>query len=320
MKAVILTEFSGPNALKVQDIPEPQLKAGEVMIRVEAGGVNFADTMMATGGYPGTPPPPVVVGREFAGVVEETGERVMGYIQWGAFAERITASRAAMWPQPAGWSSAESAAFPVNFFTAWLAYWKAGLLGPFDAAKPKPRVLIHAAAGGVGTAAVQMGRLLGVETFGTSSSDEKLAKLAPLGLDHAINYKRDDYEQAVLKLTDGAGVDAVFEMLGGQHTTKSLNCLAEFGRCILYGTATGARPEIDTRILYSKSASVHGLWLSVLAGHGAIIKEAWDAMQPWMAAGTLRPMVGHEYAMEQVGDAFRLLLERKNFGKVVIAI
>ncbi len=320
MRAVILTRFSGPDGLEVHEIPAPQPKPDEILIRVEAGGVNFADTMMASGGYPGTPPPPVIVGREFAGVVEATGERVMGYLQYGAFAEKITARRALLWPQPSAWTSQESAAFPVNFFTAWLAYWKAGLLGPFDPKAPRPRVLIHAAAGGVGTAAVQIGHLLGIETFGTSSSDEKLARLAPLGLDHAINYKRDDYEQAVLNLTNGDGVDAVLEMLGGVHTTKSLKCLADFGRCILYGTATGAIPEIDTRILYSKSASVHGLWLSVLAGNAALIQQAWDAMLPWMTEGAMRPVIGNLFPMEQVGDAYRLMLERKNFGKVVITV
>lgn len=320
MKAVILTQFGGPDALTVHDVPEPQPKPDEIVVRVEAGGVNFADTMMATGGYPGTPPPPVIVGREFAGVVESTGERVMGYAQFGAFAERMATRRTLLWPQPKGWTSQESAAFPVNFFTAWLAYWKADLLGPFDRAQRKPRVLIHAAAGGVGTAAVQLGRMLGIETWGTSSSDEKLSRLAPLGLDHGINYKREDYEQAVLNQTNGEGVDAVFEMLGGMHTTKSLKCLADFGRCILYGTATGSRPEIDTRILYAKGASVHGLWLSVLASHAPLIRRAWDAMQPGMASGALRPVVGHVFPMEQAGEAYRLLLERKNFGKVVITL
>src|SRR6478672_11962038 len=118
MKAVVVTRSGGPEVLQVQDVPEPKPGPGEVLVRVEALGVNFADTMVTRGGYSGTPPPPFILGREFAGVREDTGERVMGYMQWGAAAEKIAISPNFLWPQPKGWSSAQSAAFPVNFFTA----------------------------------------------------------------------------------------------------------------------------------------------------------------------------------------------------------
>src|SRR5262249_55538804 len=140
---------------------------------------------------------------------------------------------------PKAWTAVEAAAFPVNFFTAYLAYWKAGLVEHSDAFSA--RVLIHAAAGGVGTAAVQIGKVLGIEMYGTSSSDENLKSVQSLGLQHAINYKQRDYEQAVMELTRGEGVDAVFEMLGGEHTAKSVRCLRDFGRVISYGAATGNR-------------------------------------------------------------------------------
>ena len=127
MKAVKVTRVGGPEVLEVRNVPEPQPKAGEVLVRVEAVGINFADTHATRGSYPGTPDPPYVSGREFAGVVEDSGERVMGYTQYGAAAEKIAVPRNMIWPQPAGWNSVQSAAFPVNFFTAYLAYWKAGL-------------------------------------------------------------------------------------------------------------------------------------------------------------------------------------------------
>jgi NADPH2:quinone reductase len=152
----------------------------------------------------------------------------MGYAQWAAFAERIAARPELLWPVPETWSAEEGAAFPVNYFTAYFAYWKAGLIGG-PASGAVPRVLIHAVAGGVGTAAVQIGRLLGVEMYGTSSSDEKLARVKALGLQHGINYKQSDYEDAIKDLTHGEGVDAVFEMLGGEHTNKSVRCLRDFG-------------------------------------------------------------------------------------------
>src|SRR5205823_2158853 len=224
MKAVVITRLGGPEVLEFRDVPEPVPGAGEELVRVEAAGINFADTLAASGGYPGTPKPPLVAGREFCGTRVSNGERVMGYKQWGAFAEIVAARSALLWPAPASWSAEEGAAFPVNFFTAYFAYWKAGILG--DSGKGA-RVLIHAVAGGVGTAAVQIGKLLGAEMYGTSSSDEKLDRAKHLGLQHAINYQQDDYEETVKKMTGGEGVDAVFEMLGGEHVAKSVRCLRD---------------------------------------------------------------------------------------------
>jgi NADPH2:quinone reductase len=317
MKAVVITRLGGPEVLEVRDVPDPVASPGEEPVRVEAAGVNFADTMAARGGYPGTPKPPLVAGREFCGTRVRNGERVMGYTQWGAFAEVVAAKSALLWPVPAGWSAEEGAAFPVNFFTAYFAYWKAGLLN--DSAKGA-RVLIHAVAGGVGTAAVEIGKLLGVEMYGTSSSEEKLARVKQLGLHHGINYKQQDYEQAVKDLTHGEGVDVVFEMLGGEHTAKSIRCLRDFGRVIVYGTVTGQRAQLDATALYAKGASVHGLWLTYISAKRDLMQQAWKQLSAWAAEGHLRPVIGKELPMEKAADAYRLLLERKNFGKVVLKI
>ena len=220
------------------------------MVEGEAGGINFADIMSAQGGYPGTPKPPLVAGREFCGTRISDGQRVMGYAQWGAFAEHVAARIAVAGPH--GWSAEEGAAFPVNYFTAYFAYWKAGLLES-AIGQTAPRVLIHAVAGGVGTAAVQIGKLLGIEMYGTSSSEEKLTRVKALGLQHGINYKQRDYEEAIKELTHGEGVDAVFEMLGGEHTAKSVRCLRDFGRVIVYGAATG-QPAMWTRASFTQKA------------------------------------------------------------------
>jgi NADPH2:quinone reductase len=299
------------------------------LVHVQAGGVNFADTMAASGGYPGTPKPPLVAGREFSGTRASSGERVMGYTQWGAFAEIVAARSPLLWRVPMGWSPEEGAAFPVNFFTAFFAYWKAGLIHlpgvrsageEFAAQKHPPRVLIHAVAGGVGTAAVQIGKLLGVEMYGTSSSDEKLARMKDFGLQHPINYKQQDYETAIKDLTSGQGVDVVFEMLGGEHVVKSVRCLRDFGRVIVYGTATGQRAQLDPGALYAKGASVHGLWLTYLSQSSELMKQAWEQLSAWAAQGHLRPVIGAVLPMERAGDAYRLLLERKNLGKIVLKI
>jgi NADPH:quinone reductase len=318
MRAVVIPRFGSPDVLEVRSgVPEPQPEANQVVVNVKAAGVNFADILTAQGGYATTPPPPLVAGREFAGVVESTGEAVMGYVQFGAFAERIAVPSGFYWKCPPQWNAEQCAAFPVNYFTAWLAYWKAGLTGtPAD----KKRVLIHAAAGGVGTAAVQIGRALGVEMYGTSSSDEKLARVVALGLQHGINYKQADYEQAIRELTRGEGVDAVFEMLGGEHTSKSVRCLREFGGVIVYGSATGKESIIDTRLLYARSTSVHGLWLSRLAHNAVIMAEAWKKLSGWITDGKLRPIVGQVLPLARAADAYRLMLDRQNFGKIVLTI
>ncbi len=325
MKAVVVARAGGPEVLEVGDVPEPVAQPGEVVVRVEAVGVNFADTLSTRGTYKNTPPPPFISGREFAGVVEGTGERVMGYVQYGAAAEKIAVSRKMIWPQPKGWTSQQSAAFPVNFFTAYLAFWKAGMTS--DAIEPvyvaderKRRVLIHAVAGGVGTAAVQIGKLLSIETYGTASSDEKLERVRQLGLDFAINYREVDYEQRIHELTQGEGVDTVFEMLGGEHTAKSLRCCRDFGRVIIYGTATGERQKFDVGVMMARGLSAHGLWLSFLAEDQVLMNDCLKAMQPWIDQGKLRPEIGNTLPMEQAGDAHRLLLQRANYGKVVLSI
>lgn len=340
MKALVITKLSGPEALAIQDVPDPGPKAGQTIIRVAAGGLNFADLMTTKGGYPGTPAPPFVVGREFSGVEEDSGHRVMGYAQWGAFAEKVAAHQSMLWPVPEYWSDEQAAAFPVNYFTAYLAYWQAGMTEPAMWGQPPkpvlsevegtvrrseapqriPRVLIHAVAGGVGTAAVQIGHLLGVEMFGTSSSDEKLARVKELGLQHGINYKRHDYEEIVKNLTHSEGVDAVFEMLGGEHTAKSLRCLRDFGRVIQYGTATGQQPKLDLRAMYAKSGILQGLWLSYLSQKREIMEPAWKQLSGWIAERKLTPQVGHVLPFDRAVEAYQLLEQGKNYGKVVLKI
>ncbi len=316
MKAIVISRLGGPEVLEIRNMPEPEAGVGQSLVRVQAGGLNFADVMTASGGYPGAPKPPLIAGREFCGARQSDGQRLMGYTQWAAFADLVAAPSQLLWPVPLGWSVEEGAAFPVNYFTAYFAYWKSGLLTPTKAA----RVLIHAVAGGVGTAAVQIGKLLGMEMYGTSSSDEKLARARELGLQHGINYKEHDYEEVIRDLTHGEGVDAVFEMLGGEHTNKSARCLRDFGRVIVYGSATGEKSLLDTRLLYAKGTSVHGLWLTYLSANRELMSEAWKQLATWTSQGHLRPVIGSIFPMQKAADAYRLLAEGKNFGKVILKI
>ncbi|HMK23221.1 MAG TPA: NADPH:quinone oxidoreductase family protein [Terriglobales bacterium] len=316
MKAIVITRLGGPEVLEVQRVPDAIPAPGQTLVRVECCGLNFADLMTAQGGYPGAPKPPLIAGREFAGVEEGTGRRVMGYTQWSAFAEKTAAKPALLWTIPEHWSNEQAAAFPVNYFTAYFAYWEAGILS-----EPRgKRVLIHAVAGGVGTAAVEIGKILGVEMYGTSSADDKLDRVRELGLQHGINYTQIDYEEAIREQTGGEGVDAVFEMLGGEHTAKSIRCLRDFGKVIQYGTATGKHPQLDLRALYAKAASVQGLWLTYLSGKQSLMQEAWNQLSAWIAEGKLHPVIGHVLPAEQVSEGYELLRDRKNFGKIVLKI
>lgn len=326
MKAIVVTGDKGSESLELREVAGPTAGVGEVVVNVKAAGVNFADVRASQGKYPGGPEPPFTAGREFAGTVEGTGERVMGYSQHSAFAEKIATPRSLIFPAPAKWDFEHCAAFPVNYFTAWLAYWKAGLVkGAVEDRSPvgagaKKRVLIHAAAGGVGTAAVEIGKQLGIETFGTASTDEKLARLKQLGLTHGINYTREDYEERVKEITGGEGVDAVFDGLGGEHTGKSIRCLGFLGRVILFGSATGEQPKVNLGQLYLKGTSIHGLWLSKLVANEQLIRSALESMHPWIESGALDPQVGAVLPMKQAAEAYRMLLERRNYGKVVLKL
>jgi NADPH2:quinone reductase len=316
MKALVITKFGGPEALDVQDVPAPSAETGKILVKVEAGGLNFADVMTLQGGYAGVPKPPLVAGREFAGREKQSSRRVMGYAQWGAFAEQATVRPELLWPIPEGWTSEQGAAFPVNFFTAYFAYWKAGLIERSAGA----RVLIHAVAGGVGTAAVQIGKILGIEMYGTSSSEEKISRVRNMGLAHAINYKQKDYEEAIKEMTNNEGVDAVFEMLGGEHTNKSIRCLRQFGRVIVYGTATGEKGSVDPRLLYARGTSVHGLWLTQLSQNEQVMASAWKHLSEWLQQGRLEPVIDGVFPLDEAANAYRRLQEGKNFGKLVLKI
>jgi NADPH2:quinone reductase len=156
--------------------------------------------------------------------------------------------------------------------------------------------------------------------YGTSSSEEKLARVRALGLQHGINYKQRDYVEAIKDLTNGEGVDAVFEMLGGEHVAKSVRCVRDFGRVIVYGAATGETPQLDTRLLYAKGASVHGLWLSYLSANRPLMESAWKQLSEWVAADKLHPVIGNVFPLEEARDAYTLMQEGKNYGKIVLKI
>ena len=197
MKALVISRLGEPDVLEVRSVPEPAPASGQELVQVQAGGINFADIMSAQGGYPGTPKPPLVAGREFCGTRIGDGQRVMGYAQWGAFAEHVARVFAVALAGTGRVGARKKARLSRSTISPHTSPIGRQACSTSAVGKTAPRVLIHAVAGGVGTAAVQIGKLLGVEMYGTSSSEEKLARVKALGLQHGINYKQRDYEEAI---------------------------------------------------------------------------------------------------------------------------
>jgi NADPH2:quinone reductase len=320
MQAIVATEFGTSDALESADRDVPEPGPGEVRIAVEAAGVNFADIMQRRGHYPGGPEPPYVPGMEAAGTVDavgedasrEVGERVVAMTQEG-YAEYATADASALFDVPEAMSFEEAAGFPVQFLTAHNTLFEWGGL------EADERVLIHAAAGGVGTAATQLASEAGAEVFATASTEEKLDLAERLGADHPINYTEADFAAAVDDATDGEGVDLVLDGIGGDTTTESLDCLAHFGRMVSYGAASGQPGQPDTGTLLFNNHRVIGYHLgqAVTREPGRVLGAVPD-LTGSLLAGDLEVIVGETFSLSEAATAHQYIEDRKSTGKVVL--
>ena len=249
MRSVWIPKAGLPDVLEVRTGPDPTPGAGEVRIRVRASGVNFADVSARLGVYPDAPPFPCVVGYEVAGMIDEIGPgvsdallmggRVFALTRFGGYAESVTVPESQLFPMPAAMTFEQAAAIPVNYLTAVL------MLRHFAAVRSGERVLVHAAAGGVGMAAIQLCRIAGAEVFGTASAGKHDA-LREAGVAHPIDYHHEDFEAAVARITDGRGVDVVLDATG--NFSKSYRCLAPLGRLVCFGLSNAAAGLQPTRL------------------------------------------------------------------------
>jgi NADPH:quinone reductase-like Zn-dependent oxidoreductase len=321
MRAVVITKHGGPEVLKVEERPDPQPGTDEVAIEVKAAGLNFAEVMARMGLYPDAPKPPCVVGYEVAGLVEGTGERVVAGTRFGGHADRVVVPRAAVMPLPPSLSFEEGAALPVNYATAWAALVRYGNVQPGE------RVLIHAAAGGVGIAATQIAKDLGAEVWGTASPAKHEAITAN-GVDHALDYTQEGWEGSVPKL------DLVMDALGGRSFRRSYDLLRAGGRLVAFG-ASGVMSG-DKRNLVAAARTVLSMprfnMVKQMSASKAVIGlnvlTLWDefgSLEPWMAPltglierGVIRPVVARTFPFDQARDAHRYLSGRRNVGKVVL--
>jgi NADPH2:quinone reductase len=320
MEAIEVTDFGDRDSLTTTEREVPEPDSGEVRIAVEAVGVNFADIMQRRGNYPGGPQPPYVPGMEGAGTIDavgegvdrEVGERVIAMTN-EAYAEFSTASVDALFDIPSGMDFEAAAGFPVQFLTAHNALFEWGGLMEGES------VLIHAAAGGVGTAATQLASRAGATVFGTASSQEKLDLAAELGCDQPIDYTETNFATAVNDYTDGAGVDLVLDGVGGETTQRSLSCLTGFGRMTVYGAASGEPGRPDTGTLLFNNHSLLGYHLGqAIERTPQRVLGAVPELTEALAAGDLEVIVGETFALENTGEAHAHVEERESTGKVVL--
>ncbi|WP_265108707.1 quinone oxidoreductase family protein [Halosolutus halophilus] len=321
MKAIEVTEYGDSEQLAVVDREVPVPEAGEVRIDVEAAGINFADIMQRRGLYPGGPDAPYVPGMEAAGTIDATGEgvgldegdRVVAMVNTGGYAEYTTADAQMLFPIPEGMSFEEAAGFPVQFLTAHSCLFEWGGL------EEDETVLIQAAAGGVGTAAVQLATNHGAEVFGTASTQEKLDLAAELGCDHPINYTETDFREVVDEETDGEGVDLVLESVGDDVFDRSLDAMAHFGRMVTFGVASGVPASAENQRLLFENKTVKGFHLGQAAYHdpSKIMKAVPDLTQG-LTNGDLEVVLGDSFALEDAADAHQYIEDRKSSGKVVL--
>jgi NADPH2:quinone reductase len=337
VNVVRVPEFGDSEVLEVTEREKPDPGPGEVRVAVEAAGVNFADVMQRRGHYPGGPEPTYVPGMEAAGTIDavgegverEVGERVVAITGRGGYADDAIADADSLFGVPESLSLKEAAGFPVQFLTAHSVLHEWGGLkegdGAGTAAEPKrasgraERVLVHAAAGGVGTAAVQLASAAGAEVFGTASTDEKLALAERLGCDHPINYEETDFAAEVDSLTDGDGVDLVLDGVGGDTFSRSLDALSHFGRVVAYGAASGEPGRAETTQLLFENKSVIGFHLGqALARNPQRILKAVPELQEMLVGEDLEVIVGETFPLEDAAEAHAAIENRETVGKVVL--
>jgi synaptic vesicle membrane protein VAT-1 len=340
MRAVVQTGVGGPEVLQVQERPDPPVGSGEVRIAVKATGINFADTMARVGLYPDAPKPPCILGYEVSGEAESVGagveevsvgDRVIAGTRFGGHASMVSVPEDQVFPLPDGWSFEQGAAFPVNYTTSYVALVMMGGIRKGD------RVLIHAAAGGVGISATQIARSRETEIFGTASASKHDA-IREQGVDHPIDYRTLDFEQEVRRITGGEGIDVIMDATGPTNFRKDYRLLRQGGKLIMYGASelsTGQGRSIGTLArgllrmptatmpwwkslgMMNENRGVFGLnmltWQDT-EGLGRVL----ESLSVELESGAIDPVIAEAFPFDRAGEAHTFIAERRNIGKVVL--
>jgi NADPH:quinone reductase len=324
MKAVLCKTFGLPESLVLEDVPAPTAGRGEVLVNVHATALNFPDVLMIQGKYQSQPPMPFAPGGEMAGVVAAIGEgvtrfkpgdRVFGGVGFGGFAEQVVVRERALRPMPAAMSFQEASGISTTYGTSYYA------LKQRAALKPGETLLVLGAAGGVGLAAVELGKAMGAKVIAAASSAEKLAAARASGADELVDYSDGDLKEKVKALTGGAGADVIYDPVGGDLFQQCLRCINWYGRLLVIGFAGGEIPKVPANLILLKSCAVVGVFYG-----------AWSAREPAEAdanfqeilglyeRGLIKPMIGREYPLTEYAAAMRCLMNREAIGKVVVNV
>jgi NADPH2:quinone reductase len=315
MRAIQMQAFGGPEVLELVDLPTPVPADGEVLIEVRRAGLNFADTHQRTNSYLAKAEVPLVPGVEVAGVRIDTGERVIALCGNGGYAEYATAPASLTFPIPDGIDDGTALALLIQGLTAWHLYRTCARIQPGG----RESVVVHSAAGGVGSLAVQLGRPLGAgRVIATASTEEKRALALDLGADVAVDGAADGLTERLLEANHGRPVDAVFELAGGGVFDASLAALAPFGRLVAYGIASREQNEVRTGALMRSSRAVVGFWFTHCLGRPEMVDAALADLFTRAAGGELRVVVGATYPLAQAAQAQIDLAERRTTGKLLL--
>jgi NADPH:quinone reductase len=324
MRAVLCKAYGPPENLVIEDIESPKPGKGQVVISVKACGVNFPDTLIIQGKYQVKPPLPFSPGSEIAGIVKElsegvdgvkVGDRIVVFTGWGGFAEEVVVDANHLIPMPEGMDFAAASAFVLTYGTSHYALKDRAQL------KPGETLLVLGAAGGVGLAAIQIGKVMGARVIAAASTDEKLAVCKQQGADELLNYTKEDLKERMKELTAGNGVDVVFDPVGGDYSEAALRGMAWGGRFLVIGFTAGTIPRIPLNLPLLKGCSIVGVfWGSFTARDPKRNQEHLSELLTWFASGKIQPVISATYPLDRAADALNDMMNRKVTGKVVLLI
>ncbi|MBX5475950.1 MAG: NAD(P)H-quinone oxidoreductase [Clostridia bacterium] len=327
MKAIVLEGHGGPEVLRWREVPDPEPAADEVRVRVRATAVNRADILQRMGGYPqpGSRPEVEILGLEYAGEIDAVGrdvhgfrpgDRVMGLLAGGGYAEYVTTHHRLLMPIPDGLSFEEAAAIPEAWLTAYDA------LFAWAGARMGDRVLIHAGGSGVGTAATQLARAIGATVWTTVGSAEKAERSRALGAKRAIVYRQEDFVAVLREETGGRGADIILEFVGAPYLARDIEVAAVGGRIVVIGTMGGSHAEVPLGPLLAKRVRIQGTTLRSrpLEAKAALTQDFAAHALPLFAEGVLKPVVDRVFPVQEAAEAHRYMEANRNFGKIVLRV
>jgi NADPH:quinone reductase len=316
MRAVEIVKPGGPEVLQPADRPRPAPKADEILIKVAAAGVNRPDVLQRLGHYPVPPGASDIPGLEVAGEVVDTGEKVCALVQGGGYAEYCAVPRAQALPIPKGLTMVQAASLPETFFTVWSNVYDRGRLAPGET------LLVQGGSSGIGVTAIQMAAAMGNRVFATAGSDEKCAACVRLGAAEAFNYKTQDFEKEVLRVTGGKGVNVILDMVGGDYVPKELKCLAEDGRLVFIAYLRGPKTELNIDAVMRRRLTITGSTLRPrpVEFKAAIARNLREKIWPLIEAGKIKPEIYKTFPLEQAAEAHRLMESSQHIGKLVLTL